>query len=240
MVQISGWSCAVMRLAFVFSLFKVVYCQCVLSCALSYYYKSVVNIVYLSFRHNKVWYKYQVKNNITFIRKNVTEDLWVMTRDSLVLRQDNWTGTVINRLRAFESELVVAMRLKGWDGSEDLNSLQWTFHGALFYSIIVITTIGYGHIAPKTDLGKVTTIFYAIMGIPLMLLCLSNIGDIMANSFRFLYWRICCYACTQPPKRSHPSHRRGRSFRSTIRADIREIAHFFSTQTRSPRLSAFS
>ncbi|KAG8253165.1 hypothetical protein J6590_040824 [Homalodisca vitripennis] len=140
-----------------------------------------------------------------------------MTRDSLVLRQDNWTGTVINRLRAFESELVVAMRLKGWDGSEDLNSLQWTFHGALFYSIIVITTIGYGHIAPKTDLGKVTTIFYAIMGIPLMLLCLSNIGDIMANSFRFLYWRICCYACTQPPKRSHPSHRRGRSFRSTVR-----------------------
>uniref|UniRef100_A0A1B6IXA6 Potassium channel domain-containing protein n=1 Tax=Homalodisca liturata TaxID=320908 RepID=A0A1B6IXA6_9HEMI len=164
-------------------------------------------------RNNEI----KVKNNITFIRKNVTEDLWVMTRDSLVLRQDNWTGTVINRLRAFESELVVAMRLKGWDGSEDLNSLQWTFHGALFYSIIVITTIGYGHIAPKTDLGKVTTIFYAIMGIPLMLLCLSNIGDIMANSFRFLYWRICCYACTQPPKRSHPSHRRGRSFRSTVR-----------------------
>lgn len=32
--------------------------------------------------------------------------------------------------------------------------------------------------------GKISTIFYAIIGIPLMLLCLSNIGDIMASSFR--------------------------------------------------------
>uniref|UniRef100_A0A182JH82 Potassium channel domain-containing protein n=1 Tax=Anopheles atroparvus TaxID=41427 RepID=A0A182JH82_ANOAO len=44
---------------------------------------------------------------------------------------------------------------------------------------------GYGHIAPKTYMGKISTIFYAILGIPLMLLCLSNIGDIMASSFRY-------------------------------------------------------
>ncbi|CRK91732.1 CLUMA_CG005367, isoform A [Clunio marinus] len=35
-----------------------------------------------------------------------------------------------------------------------------------------------------------------------MLLCLSNIGDIMASSFRFLYWRVCCYVCTREPKRN--------------------------------------
>lgn len=59
---------------------------------------------------------------------------------------------------------------------------------------------GYGHIAPKTTWGKVVTIFYAILGIPMMLVCLSNIGDIMATSFRFLYWRVCCYMCTKPKK----------------------------------------
>ncbi|XP_043529101.1 uncharacterized protein LOC122538794, partial [Frieseomelitta varia] len=62
----------------------------------------------------------------------------------------------------------------------------------------------YGHIAPKTKNGKVVTIFYAIVGIPLMLLCLSNIGDIMASSFRFLYWRVCCYVCTKPPRKRRP------------------------------------
>lgn len=47
-------------------------------------------------------------------------------------------------------------------------------------------TPGYGHIAPKTPQGKIATIFYSIIGIPLMLLCLSNIGDIMASSFRWI------------------------------------------------------
>ncbi|KXJ72598.1 hypothetical protein RP20_CCG017604 [Aedes albopictus] len=74
---------------------------------------------------------------------------------------------------------------------------------------------GYGHIAPKAHMGKISTIFYAILGIPLMLLCLSNIGDIMASSFRFLYWRVCCYVCTREPKRSNS--RRSRGGRGTVR-----------------------
>ncbi|XP_058458108.1 uncharacterized protein LOC131434885 isoform X2 [Malaya genurostris] len=73
----------------------------------------------------------------------------------------------------------------------------------------------YGHIAPKTHMGKISTIFYAILGIPLMLLCLSNIGDIMASSFRFLYWRVCCYVCTREPKRTNS--KRSRTGRGTIR-----------------------
>lgn len=69
--------------------------------------------------------------------------------------------------------------------------------------------LGYGHISPKTTWGKVVTIFYAILGIPLMLLCLSNIGDIMATSFRFLYWRVCCYVCTKKPKKRRSKSVRG-------------------------------
>ena len=43
---------------------------------------------------------------------------------------------------------------------------------------------GYGHIAPKTAVGKIVTIFYAIVGMPLTVLCWSNIGAAMANAFR--------------------------------------------------------
>uniref|UniRef100_A0A182YRH6 Potassium channel domain-containing protein n=1 Tax=Anopheles stephensi TaxID=30069 RepID=A0A182YRH6_ANOST len=136
-----------------------------------------------------------------------------MTNDRPVLHQQNWTSAAIMHLQSFEKEILTAMKKDGWDGNEDVDQIQWTFFGALFYSIIVITTIGYGHIAPKTYMGKISTIFYAILGIPLMLLCLSNIGDIMASSFRFLYWRVCCYVCTREPKRSNS--RRSRSSRGT-------------------------
>lgn len=42
---------------------------------------------------------------------------------------------------------------------------------------------GYGNIAPATEEGKIATIFYAIIGMPLFLLYLSNIGNLYA-SFR--------------------------------------------------------
>ena len=71
----------------------------------------------------------------------------------------------------------------------------------------MITTIGYGHIAPKTPVAKIVTIFYAILGIPLTVLCWSNIGDAMANSFRFCYWRVCCYVCTKKPKKKNRRQR---------------------------------
>lgn len=35
-------------------------------------------------------------------------------------------------------------------------------------------------------------IAYAILGIPLMLLILANIGEVMANIFRYTYFSICC------------------------------------------------
>ncbi|XP_017891152.1 uncharacterized protein LOC108631614 isoform X2 [Ceratina calcarata] len=146
----------------------------------------------------------EIKKSIKDIRGDVAEHLWRLTKEVEVLIRENWTDKALRELQNFEENLVWMMEKEGWDGSEGEDDIQWTFAGALFYSIVVITTIGYGHIAPKTKNGKVVTIFYAIIGIPLMLLCLSNIGDIMASSFRFLYWRVCCYICTKPPKKRRP------------------------------------
>ncbi|GIY03745.1 uncharacterized protein CEXT_760501 [Caerostris extrusa] len=61
----------------------------------------------------------------------------------------------------------------------------------------------YGNIAPKTDVGKIVTIFYALLGIPLMLLCLTNIGDLLARSFKFTYFHLCFLF--RKPRRTHAS-----------------------------------
>ncbi|XP_002007624.2 zinc finger CCCH domain-containing protein 13 [Drosophila mojavensis] len=165
------------------------------------------------FQHLERPHEIEVKRDIRNLRFNLTERIWLLSDDAVVLRESDWMANVSKHLANFEKQIMTAIKTDGWDGDEDLLKSQWTFAGSLFYSIIVITTIGYGHISPRTDWGKVTTIFYAIVGIPLMLLCLSNIGDVMATSFRFLYWRICCYVCTRSARRSRNRRSRQRSIR---------------------------
>ena len=75
--------------------------------------------------------------------------------------------------------------------------------------------VGYGHIAPKTTLGRIITIIYALLGIPLTFLYLSNIGNFMANCFRIFYKRVCCdilccQKCDRNRQRSRLKQRRQR------------------------------
>lgn len=212
-----------------------------ISLVVAYCILGAVTFERLESQHEK-----EVKENISQIRSNTTQSIWSMTRAVPLLNKTNWTCDVSDMLKDFENAILFEMKVRGWDGNESPDTIQWTFFGALFYSIIVITTIGYGHIAPKTQTGKVVTIFYAILGIPLMLLCLSNIGDVMASSFRFLYWRVCCYVCTRPPKRRHRHHPnsrrsvRGGSARASTRRAPRPLARAHSDTDCRYRDSGYS
>ncbi|XP_066262092.1 uncharacterized protein galene isoform X1 [Euwallacea similis] len=203
-----------------------------ISMVVSYCYLGAVTFEALEVNH-----EIEVKNSIRHIRDNTTLYLWNFTQEMDALKEENFLPIAERYLKDFENSLLISMAKDGWDGEEDPNKVQWTMAGALFYSIVVITTIGYGHITPKTNWGKVVTIFYAILGIPLMLLCLSNIGDIMATSFRFLYWRVCCFVCQKKPKK----RQRGKSFRNTSRNDSRITRSRSATSfRRSVRTSAKS
>lgn len=54
---------------------------------------------------------------------------------------------------------------------------QWKFTGAFYYATTVLTTIGYGHSTPSTVSGKLFTMFYAMIGIPLGLVMFQSIGE---------------------------------------------------------------
>lgn len=62
---------------------------------------------------------------------------------------------------------------------------QWKFTGAFYYATTVLTTIGYGHSTPSTIGGKLFTMCYAMVGIPLGLVMFQSIGERVNRLSRF-------------------------------------------------------
>ncbi|XP_043553231.1 potassium channel subfamily K member 10-like isoform X2 [Chiloscyllium plagiosum] len=63
------------------------------------------------------------------------------------------------------------------------NTSHWELGSAFFFAGTVITTIGYGNIAPSTEGGKIFCILYALFGIPLFGFLLAGIGDQLGTIF---------------------------------------------------------
>ncbi|XP_050300149.1 potassium channel subfamily K member 15 [Anthonomus grandis grandis] len=134
------------------------------------------------------------------------------------LREKDFREAVTVELLAFQENFVNLTR-KGFDGTDDTDGKKsWSFAGAFLFSLTVITTIGYGNIWPHTPNGKIASIIYAIIGMPLFLLYLSNIGDVMARSFKWIYANLClCRWCPGVAKRR--AERRMRRDQKMMNAD---------------------
>lgn len=51
----------------------------------------------------------------------------------------------------------------------------WTWIDSIYFSVITLTTIGYGDYSPATDAGKVFTIIYIIIGLGIILSFINTI-----------------------------------------------------------------
>ncbi|XP_049917921.1 potassium channel subfamily K member 5-like [Epinephelus moara] len=69
-------------------------------------------------------------------------------------------------------------------GSKPFNN--WNWPNAVIFAATVITTIGYGNIAPKTSAGRVFCIFYGLFGVPLCLTWISELGKFFGGRAKHL------------------------------------------------------
>uniref|UniRef100_A0A1I8B9W9 Ion_trans_2 domain-containing protein n=1 Tax=Meloidogyne hapla TaxID=6305 RepID=A0A1I8B9W9_MELHA len=133
------------------------------------------------------------------------------------------------------------------------NEQEWTFVTALYFSGTLFTTIGYGDIACETNIGQIGTVIYSIIGIPLMLITLNELGKFLYKTINelmafldknwhkyFLNYIRLCFNCA-PSKKSSLQSRRSKiidtkqSLRSAQKELERKATHFFKDQRIAQR-----
>ena len=79
----------------------------------------------------------------------------------------------------------------------------WSLLDSLYFSVITLTTVGYGDFSPSTVAGKIFTIFYIFVGIGLILSFLNAIAERSTEGRRGLLGR------RRHPDKAEPHYQNG-------------------------------
>ncbi|ALC42780.1 CG34396 [Drosophila busckii] len=135
----------------------------------------------LVFRYTEGTSENIYKCEVRKVKRDFIDNLWDFSHN---MREDDWKSLARTKLRKFEDELnnLAELGLRRYPGQKSFN-----FVNCIIFCWTVITTIGYGHITPKTPLGRALTIVYAIIGIPMFLIVLADLGKLFTRSIKFLW-----------------------------------------------------
>lgn len=130
--------------------------------------------------------------------------LWNITDHFNVLEEKKWKLDVRQLLLDHQQAMALAIK-SGYDGRS--NKDRWSFPSALMFSLSVFTMIGFGHLVPRTQWGKIATMIYAVVGIPVYVLYFMNMGQVLASCFKWFYCKLvsCADARKDKPAEPNPS-----------------------------------
>ncbi|VDM39169.1 unnamed protein product [Toxocara canis] len=67
---------------------------------------------------------------------------------------------------------------------------RWTYPSSVLFSFTILTTIGYGDVAPTTQLCRIFTMLYGAVGIPLFLITIADVGRFFKTGIMYMIQRI--------------------------------------------------
>lgn len=85
--------------------------------------------------------------------------LWAFGRSLLRLFALLWQDAHFRRLLGVVTLMLIA-------GAHIYHRLEgWSYLNALYFTVITLTTIGYGDFSPQTNLGKIFSMLYILLGL---------------------------------------------------------------------------
>ncbi|KAI6214324.1 hypothetical protein M3Y94_00254100 [Aphelenchoides besseyi] len=92
----------------------------------------------------------------------------------------------LNRTKPTKQTNEFSYRSRGsFEGPEE-DEPGWDLHNSLVFAFSIITTIGYGNVAPISFEGRLFCLLYGLIGIPLALLTVADIGLFLSKAIKKL------------------------------------------------------
>jgi len=98
----------------------------------------------------------------------------------------NYRERIDSLLASYEVVVEEAVS-NGIDVASQDYTVSWDYVQSVFFTTTILTTIGYGNIAPVTFAGRLFCILFAIIGIPFTLSVMADIGAIFATIVTLLW-----------------------------------------------------
>nr|XP_045600685.1 uncharacterized protein LOC123759605 isoform X4 [Procambarus clarkii] len=122
-----------------------------------------------------------VNNQILLKEEQTIEDLWSA---SSLLQEQDWKAKAQETLKKVREECA---SLQGCARPPEDDIPDWGIMNSFVYMLTVTTSIGYGHIFPRTNAGRALTIVYAILGIPIFLILMADFGKLFTRLLKSLF-----------------------------------------------------
>lgn len=147
----------------------------------------------------------EVNEYLDRLREHTVTKLWEMTEKMNILYPANWTRGAAEEILSFQAQLSrrLAAEMMVRQQAVPASTLpysqheprDWDIPRGLLYSLALITTIGSGCEGVESGLGRLASLIYLVVGLPLMILYLKRLGSVLANAVR-------CICCNFPQSRS--------------------------------------